>query len=142
MSALSVLRGFWDLISERRLDDAAGLIDPAGRFWSRPIGYVPMEAFLYIMRAVQTAAPLRMEVRSALEGGNRAIMEMEGFGTFPSGEPYNNNYVFVADVADGLIFDLREYNDSAYSNDVFARNLPPEVLQTFGAMVAAAHIST
>ncbi len=138
MTPLETLRVFWDRIGERDLDGAAALIDPAGKFWSRPIGYVPMDAFVYIMRAVQTAAPMRMEVRSAMESGARAILEMEGFGMFPSGELYNNSYVFIADVERGLIVDLREYNDSAYSNDMFARNLPAEVLEAFSAMVARA----
>jgi ketosteroid isomerase-like protein len=136
---LTTLRRFWDRIGDRDLDGAVALLDPVGKFWSRPIGTVPMEAFVYIMRAVQTAAPMRMDVRTAMESGNRAVLEMDGFGTFPAGEPYTNSYVFIADVRDGLIAHLREYNDSAYSNDIFARNLPAEVLQTFGQMVAAAH---
>lgn len=138
MGALSILRQFWDRIAQKRLDEAIALLDPNGQFWSRPIGDVPMPAFIYIMRAVQTGAPMRFDIRSEMELGDRAIIEFEGFGTFQSGELYNNSYVFVADVRNGLIADLREYSDSAYANEVFGRNLPPEVLAEFGAMVSAA----
>ena len=138
MGALSILRQFWDRIAEKQLDAAVALLDPKGQFWSRPIGYVPMPAFIYIMRAVQTGAPMRFAICSEMEQGERAIIEFEGFGTFQSGELYNNSYVFVADVRGGLIVDLREYSDSAYANEVFGRNLPADVLTEFGAMVAAA----
>ncbi len=80
-----------------------------------------------------------LTVAARLTGtGNRAALEMDGFGTFASGELYNNSYVFIADVVGDRIVDLREYNDSAYSNDMFARNLPPQVLAAFGEMVQRA----
>lgn len=133
-----ILRRFWDLVADRRYDDAVALLDPAGTFFSRPIGTVPMEAFIYIMRAVQGSAPMTFSFQTEMENGNSAMMEMEGFGTFPSGELYNNNYVWVAEVRDGLIHNLREYSDSAYSGEVFGRNLAPEIQQTFGEIIAKA----
>ena len=142
MSASATHRAFWNRVVEKRLDAAVELLDPKGTFWSRPIGTVPMEAFIYIMMAVQRACPMTFDIRSDIEDGTRSVLEMQGHGLFsPSGEPYENAYVFIADVKNGLISHLREYNDSAYSNAVFGRNLPPEVQQTFGQMVAKAQSS-
>ena len=130
MTASEVLRKLWDLISERKLDEATELLDPNGSFWARPIGKIPMDAFIYIMKAVQTAAPMTFDIHSEMEKDELAMIEMQGHGIFsPSGEAYDNNYVFIAEVRDGLIVELREYNDSAYSNEIFGRNLSPEVSQ-------------
>ena len=139
MTAGQILRKLWELVAERKVEEAIGLLDPDGKFWSPPIGYIPMEALIYMMREVQGIAPLTFAVRSVMEEGDRAMIEMQGHGVFPGGEVYENNYVYIADIRDGVIYELREYDNYIYSSGVFERNLPPEVRKTFADVVAKAN---
>ena len=124
----TLLREFWDRIAAGRIESAIELLDPEGVFWSRPVGNVPMRGFIDILRGVQTAIPMTFTYYETMEKGDRAFLEMEGHGRCASGEPYNNRYVWRMDMRNGRIFELREYSDTAYANDVFARNLPPDTM--------------
>jgi uncharacterized protein len=57
-----------------------------------------------------------------LADGDVVIVECQGRVTLKSGQPYNNRYCFVIEMADGKMREVREYFDTALSD---ARLRPP-----------------
>jgi uncharacterized protein len=54
-----------------------------------------------------------VEIRSVVCEGDLVIMEQTLGATLCNGKPYKNNYVFVFEVRDGLVQQIREYMDTA-----------------------------
>jgi uncharacterized protein len=55
-----------------------------------------------------------IEMTSLLSRDNLVVMESKGGGFLKDGRPYDNYYVMVVEVRDGLIYELREYMDTYY----------------------------
>lgn len=60
----------------------------------------------------------KVHVRSVIVDGDRVAAETNGLGTLKNGDPYDNNYVFVFQVAGDKIRAITEYMDTAYAAKV------------------------
>jgi ketosteroid isomerase-like protein len=105
------------------LDRAAGEPDHdpgAQRPW--PLhGRMPAGEKCDLLRGLPERFPggCRQHVRRAFAGGDLAVFEVEGDGSFLGERPYRNRYCFVVEVRDGLVTAVREYLDTAHSAAVF-----------------------
>ena len=70
--------------------------------------------FIGPIRALFEPGDPQMELRSTAVNGSLMVIESRGFGRFRDGRPYDNNYVMILEVKDGLVTELREYMDSHY----------------------------
>lgn len=63
-------------------------------------------------------AGVRHVVQSVIESGNRVVLESECYGVTTSGGEYNNYFVFIITVENGLVLDIREYTDYLHTLEV------------------------
>ena len=62
----------------------------------------------------------KVEVRSMISEGSRVAVETTARGTLRNGNHYENEYVFIIEVAGDKVRFLREYMDSDYAHSVSA----------------------
>lgn len=60
-----------------------------------------------------------VEVLAVTAGGERVVVEFNGFNTTPDGHRYDNRYCWVVTFRSGLISEVREYMDTKLVSDVF-----------------------
>ena len=82
----------------------------------KPAGFTDRESMMDFICDDFTrlfARDLSTQVRSAVCEGNVVILEQTLSATLFDGRPYKNDYVFVFDVRDGQVRQMREYMDTA-----------------------------
>jgi hypothetical protein len=62
----------------------------------------------------------KVEIRSMIGEGSRVAVETTARGTLRNGNHYENQYVFIIEVAGDTVRFLREYMDSDYAHSVSA----------------------
>ena len=62
---------------------------------------------------------VRMTFKSIIADGDMVALEMEGLGKLSNGRVYNNEYVILFVIRDGLIREVREYNDTLHAYSVW-----------------------
>ena len=62
----------------------------------------------------------KVEVRSMISEGSRVAVETTARGTLRNGNHYENEYVFIIEVAGDKVRFLREYMDSDYAHSISA----------------------
>ena len=62
---------------------------------------------------------VRMTFKSIIAAGDMVALEMEGLGKLSNGRIYNNEYVILFVIRDGLIRDVREYNDTLHAYNIW-----------------------
>jgi len=62
---------------------------------------------------------VRMSFKSVIAEGDMVALEMEGLGKLSNGRVYNNEYVILFVIRDGLIQEVREYNDTLHAHNVW-----------------------
>ena len=62
----------------------------------------------------------KVEVRSMISEGSRVAVETTARGTLRNGNHYENEYVFIIEVAGDKVRHLREYMDSDYAHSISA----------------------
>ena len=72
------------------------------------------------VEAFKTLIPLglRFTVKSVTAEGDRVVLEAQGNAETSAGTRYANNYVFVFDMQDGKIAQVREYFCTRYADEV------------------------
>jgi ketosteroid isomerase-like protein len=60
-----------------------------------------------------------MTFKSVIADGDMVALEMEGLGKLSNGRVYNNEYVILFVIRDGLIREVREYNDTLHAYNVW-----------------------
>lgn len=96
--------------------DGAAVTMGTGKFSGRRSA----ETVTGAIEAFKTLMPtgLRFTVNSATAEGDCVVLEATGNAETSSGTRYANNYVFVFDMADGLIREVREYFCTRYADEV------------------------
>ncbi len=64
-----------------------------------------------------TTRPMEMDFTAIAAEGERVFVEMTLRATTRSGEPYENQYVFVFCIRDGRIIEIHEYLDTLYAQE-------------------------
>lgn len=119
---------FWTALNAGRVDEAAALLDPDGRFWVG--GFPPrtdmsMRVFISEFRDMRGPRPAEppadtprtrapgMQFQDVFNGdGDRVVVEMHNDAPRPDGRTYDMVYIFVFRVRDGRIYSIREYADT------------------------------
>ena len=118
-----IARSFFELLNERRVDDAMALLDDAGSWWNvGPRTAVPMTSFKQSGTEIMRIMPMRFVLHGVIAEGDTVLLEVESVSPKPDGGTYNNRYCYVVVVRDGRILHVREYPDTKYA----AEMLPPE----------------
>jgi uncharacterized protein len=114
---------FFELLNERRIDDALALLDDEGSWWNvGPRTAVPMPTFKVSGAAIMGMMPMHFTLHNAIAEGDTVLLEHESVSPKPGGGTYNNRYCHVMVVRGPKILHVREYPDTKYA----AEMLPPE----------------
>ncbi|RIK93191.1 MAG: hypothetical protein DCC73_09685 [Proteobacteria bacterium] len=65
-------------------------------------------------RMIKTGAVFKIIIRSVIEDGDRVLLESRVRGEGANGRPYNNQYIMIFRVHDGLITEFVEICDNDY----------------------------
>lgn len=123
----------------RMLDAFAGrngetldkLLSPDARYWvsgSLPFSgmhqgrdHILADFLPGVMAHFVDGVPIETELTAVVADDQRAAFEINASGKLKSGREYRNRYVFVIEVADGQITEVREYPDTQYvEHTIFA----------------------
>jgi uncharacterized protein len=61
---------------------------------------------------------MRSEIRTTYVDGDTVIVEMVNRSRTANGRPYENEYCFVFELADGKIREIREYVDTQRAHEI------------------------
>ncbi|MFI6321803.1 ester cyclase [Nonomuraea sp. NPDC050556] len=117
------MKGFFDAINERRLDDlhdymAADVVDHNKIIHGEPDE--PGAAFDGIRMQLEAFDPFRIEVEELIEQGDKVVARVTMSGTHsgthprmptPTGKSFQNEAIFVFTVKDGKIGEIRGVSD-------------------------------
>ena len=123
---VAVVRSFFAAITEGRFDDAAGVLDPEGSWWSlaRRAAREPLVQLERIRKLSLSAKDLMsFTVNSTTAQDDRVAAEVEGYAAFDD-RVYNNMYFFLVQVSDGKIRSLRMYDDTLMGERVLRGDNP------------------
>jgi uncharacterized protein len=70
------------------------------------------------------AGPFRPVIRGIHADGDTVVVVFDGHGIATDGQPYENSYVWIMQLADGQVTDGAAYFDSISFNDLWARVQP------------------
>ena len=73
-----------------------------------------IDEFLMPVRGMFIPGDPKVIVDTLTSKGNRVIAETRGVGELSNGNHYDNQYVWVFEFKDDLVFAIREYMDSGY----------------------------
>src|SRR5665213_4393672 len=98
-----IVRDFFAAISRGETPDDLFTADMTG--WTASSGTSPKARFLSGIRLLASivSGPYAYTVQSLTAEEDRVAAEVHGAGTLISGEPYENDYVFVFRIRDGRI---------------------------------------
>ena len=75
---------------------------------------VIVDEFLAPVRGIFEDGDPKTEVDNIFAKGNVVCAETRGMGKLRNGNTYNNQYCWVIELKDGLVWKIREYMDSHY----------------------------
>jgi ketosteroid isomerase-like protein len=123
-----IARQFFERFDARDLDGAMALLadDAQFRIPGKPAespsaGDYDKKRLRKLFERVLGNIPggVRMTFKSIIAEGDLVALEMEGFGKLANGRVYNNEYVILFVIRDGLIREVREYNDTLHAYNVW-----------------------
>jgi ketosteroid isomerase-like protein len=119
VSASETAWSYFDLLTQGRIDEALDLLDDEGTFWNvRTRRTTPIPEMRPYIRSVFESVPMKFTLHDAIEGNDRAALEVESHAVRSDGGTYNNLYCFVITVRDGKVLHLREYLDTKAAQDM------------------------
>jgi ketosteroid isomerase-like protein len=120
----ALVRQWFGLLNEGRLDEAAALSDPDGLIWSPRVRteypfreWYPMYGRMIGERFV---GGLSFELGSITAEENRVSVLAEVRARKRDGSEYHNLYHFYFEADGSRIIAAREYNDTLYASQAFA----------------------
>lgn len=120
----------FELIGAARVDEASQLLAP-GAHWimmrSQPQDLDAGE-IVKVMQGFFEMLPggVAFTKVSCIADGDLVALELEGHAELPNGKTYANRYVQIMTIRDGLIHELREYQDSAHLEAVIPHDFVEE----------------
>jgi len=75
---------------------------------------VIVDQFLAPVRGIFEDGDPKTTIDNLFAKGNQVCVESRGQGKLRNGNVYNNQYCWVIEVKDGLVWKIREYMDSHY----------------------------
>jgi ketosteroid isomerase-like protein len=135
--AKAIVLGYFEDISAARYDAARARIAEDATWWVVGEGRWPiggtydkdsMRALTDMVRD-RFPAGLKLTVHGAVAEGDRVFVEAESHGTRRDGRAYNNSYIFIFTVRDGLIRHRREYCDMFHANDLLCGPMDDTISQ-------------
>ncbi|HEV7694479.1 MAG TPA: nuclear transport factor 2 family protein [Hyphomonadaceae bacterium] len=123
-----IARQFFEHFDKQNLDGAFSLMAEDAQFKipgkpaeSPSAGAYGKDRLRRLFERVLKNVPdgVRMTFKSAIAEGDMVALEMEGLGKLSNGRAYNNEYVILFVIRDGLIREVREYNDTLHAYNVW-----------------------
>jgi ketosteroid isomerase-like protein len=127
----AVILGYFEDISAKRFAAARARIADDATWWVVGEGRWPLGG-TYSNRELGTLFSLvddrfpdglRITVQRTTSEGDRVVVEAESHGIRRDGRPYDNVYVFIFIVRDGLIRHRREYCDMFHADDLLCGSI-------------------
>jgi ketosteroid isomerase-like protein len=119
---VAVAKAVFELLRERRFDEALALLSDDGTRWGAgggpPYEDEPMTAWKAKLRLVQEGVhdtPMDFEIVNVVAAGDQVVLEVRNDGTLADRGPYGMVYCFVLRIEDGMVVSMREYADTAYA---------------------------
>jgi len=110
---------YFQLLNEKRIDDAVALLDEEGSFWSlRTQKRTPTREQMQYLRANTAHIPIRFTLHNAVEDGDHVALEISSHAELDDGFVYDNLYCFVIHMRNGKIFEVREYLDPRPAQEI------------------------
>ena len=73
-----------------------------------------IDEFLGPVRGLFEPGEPKVEILNMISKGPQVAAETQGRGTLKNGKAYDNRYVWIFELKDGMLYRLREYMDTAY----------------------------
>lgn len=119
---VTVARASFELLRERRFDEALALLADEGTRWGAgggpPYEAEPMTTWKAKLRLIRDGihdTPMDFEIVNVVAAGDQVVLEVRNDGILGDGEPYGMVYCFVLQIEDGQVVSIREYADTAYA---------------------------
>ena len=117
----------WRLLNEGKLEESLEPLNDAGTWWNLSRREAtPMLDFKTRIRRALGLIPIHFTLHTAIEEGDRVLMELESHATLPDGSLYNNVYCFLLTIWDDSVLHVREYYDSKRLDALLAA-LPDDI---------------
>lgn len=89
---------------------------PDATWWAVTGQHFPLEEFLAILAVLhdQTVGGIVIDIGLVIDNGAQVVIEATSDVPLVGGGRYANRYLFLIHFRDGLIREVREYNDSAH----------------------------
>ncbi|MGE0387737.1 MAG: nuclear transport factor 2 family protein [Gammaproteobacteria bacterium] len=116
---LGIATSFFRLATAGRTDEAMAVLDDDGTWWAN--GFVeplPMRQMKPIVREIFARNDVEFQVITATVEGSRAVLETRNRMRFGDGTEMDARYVFAVEVGGSRIVAVREYQDTAKSEQV------------------------
>lgn len=110
---------YFERLNESDYQGAAATLADDGVWWtclSRT--ETTMAEHKALFPAALSAVPMRFVLHNAYAEGDTVILEAESHADLPDGRLYNNLYVYIVTIRDGLISAVREYSDTKHVADM------------------------
>jgi ketosteroid isomerase-like protein len=118
-----LVRRWFGLLSESRLDEAAELTDPDGTFWAprtrTEFAFRDWYGVYGRMVGERFTDGMRFDLGLLTAEEDRVAVQAAGVGTRRAGGDYCNHYHFWVEVTHGRIRRVREYADTLYGQEAF-----------------------
>jgi len=105
------------LCHERNEPVIAELCTSDCTWWSPGVPAMGLDDFRAMLAQVAQIMPVipKLHVVGTTAEGDRVAVEVQGEGTLANGRAYQNTYHFLFVLRDGLICEVKEYNDTKYA---------------------------
>lgn len=119
-----IVRTFFDTLSTGDLEKLRPLLHPEAS-WIPMVKDVPgagvhsprdtiIDEFLAPVRGIFEDGDPKVMIDNIFANGNFVCAETRGVGKLRNGKDYNNQYCWVIEIRDDLVYVLKEYMDSHY----------------------------
>ena len=120
----ALVRKFFEVLSSGHLENIRATLHPDAS-WTPMVKDVPgagvheprdviVDEFLAPVRGIFEDGDPKTTVNNIFCKGNQVCVESRGQGKLRNGNYYDNQYCWVIEVKDDLIYKIREYMDSHY----------------------------
>jgi ketosteroid isomerase-like protein len=119
-----IVRRFFAVLSTGELEAIRATLHPEA-IWTPMVKDVPgagehgprdaiVDEFLAPVRGIFEEGDPKSHVKNIFARGNQVCVETNGRGQLRNGKTYDNQYCWVIEVKDDLVYRIREYMDSHY----------------------------
>ena len=119
-----IVRTFFEVLSTGHLENIRKTLHPDAS-WTPMVKDVPgagvhaprdviVDQFLAPVRGIFEDGDPKTTIDNIFAKGNQVCVESRGQGKLRNGNFYNNQYCWVIEIKDGLVWKIREYMDSHY----------------------------